>query len=145
MNKNILVCLLIILHLKQLLPNVKLVHVRDSELKMDAGVTAHDVIFFFLPIEKVFQLLSCNFYCCGIYLHCLYGEIHPYRPFRPMRGLHPLSITVITLCTYKSIGIYIYMDFNEMAGIFSCWYLNCSQRMAMLFLPLWKIPQPAIS
>lgn len=91
-------CLLIILHLKQLLPNVKLVHVQDSELKMDAGVTAHDVIFFFLPIEKVFQLLSCNFYCCGIYLHCLYGEIHPYRPFRPMRDLHPLSITIRTLC-----------------------------------------------
>lgn len=91
-------CLLIILHLKQLLPNVKLVHVQDSELKMDAGVTARDVIFFFLPIEKVFQLLSCNFYCCGIYLHCLYGEIHPYRPFRPMRDLHPLSITIRTLC-----------------------------------------------
>lgn len=117
----------------------------NSEFKMDAGVTAHEVIFFFLPIEKVFQLLSCNFYCCGIYLHCLYGEIHLYRPFRPMRGLHPLSITVRTLCMYKSIGIYIYMDFNEMAGIFSCWYLNCSQRMAMLCLPLSKIPQPAIS
>lgn len=65
-------CLLIILHLKQLSPNVKLVHVRDSEFKMDAGVTAHEVIFFFLPIEKVFQLLSCNFYCCGIYVLALF-------------------------------------------------------------------------
>lgn len=65
-------CLLIILHLKQLLPNVKLVHVRDSELKMDAGVTAHDVIFFSYLLKKFFNFLVVIsivvVYTCIVYM-----------------------------------------------------------------------------
>lgn len=50
-------CLLLILPHKQLLPNMKLVHVKDSEFNTDSGdVTVHKVILFSSILE--FSIIS---------------------------------------------------------------------------------------
>lgn len=96
-------CLLLILPHKQLLPNMKLVHVKDSEFNTDSGdVTVHKVILFSSILEIFFNFIGIkyNFYIFGIYTHVVYWEsftlIYPKGPWRASPSM---------ICVYTYFGL----------------------------------------